>query len=125
MERVKTLFFDSYALYEIIEGNENYKQYTKNTAIVTTRLNLMELHYGLLRQYGKNQADRCYDNLVRYTVDIGDDIIKMANEFRASLRKRNFSYVDCIGYILAKAMNIKFLTGDMQFRDIDNVEYVV
>ncbi len=125
MERVKTLFFDSYALYEIIEGNENYKQYTRNTAIVTTKLNLMELHYGLLRQYGKNQADRCYDELVRYTVDIGDDIIKMANEFRASLRKRNLSYVDCIGYIIARAMSINFLTGDMQFRDIDNVEYVV
>ena len=44
---IKTFFLDTYALYEIIEGNENYIEYTKNVAIVTTKINIMELFYVL------------------------------------------------------------------------------
>ena len=31
---------------------------------------------------------------------------------------------DCIGYILAKNIGIKFLTGDKEFENLDNVEFV-
>jgi len=36
----------------------------------------------------------------------------------------NISYADAVGYSLALEMGIKFLTGDKEFRDLDNVEYV-
>ena len=36
----------------------------------------------------------------------------------------NLSYVDYIGYILAKQRNVKFLTGDKEFENMDNVEFV-
>lgn len=121
---VNTFFFDTYAFYELIEGNENYKPYTSGIAIVTTKLNLMELHYGLLLKYGKIQADRYYDELVKFAIDISDKVIKKANEFRVSLKKRNLSYVDCIGYTIAKSRKIKFLTGDRGFIDLDNVEFI-
>ncbi|MEK6886626.1 MAG: PIN domain-containing protein [Nanoarchaeota archaeon] len=121
---VRTLFFDSYAFFEIIEGNENYSKYTKDIAIITTKLNLMELHYGLLSKYGKDYADKYYDSLVQFTVEISDEIIKNANEFRNSFKKRDLSYVDCIGYTLAQSLSIKFLTGDRQFEDMDHVEFV-
>ena len=121
---MNVLFFDSYALYEIIEGNPNYKKYSENIAIITTKLNLMELHYGLLNKYGKEVADKYYDIFVEFTVEINDDLIKKANEFRISLKKKKLSYVDCIGYIIAKSRNIKFLTGDQQFSDLENVEFV-
>ena len=124
MENVSAFFFDTYAFYEIIGKNERYQKYTKGIAIVTTKLNLMELHYGLLLSHGKEKADKYYDDLVQYIVEISDETIKMANEFRASLKRRDISYVDCIGYIIAKTMKIKFLTGDKQFKDLDNVEYV-
>jgi len=44
--------------------------------------------------------------------------------FRALNKKRNLSYVDCIGYIIAKQRNIKFLTGDKEFEYMENVEFV-
>ena len=124
MADIKTYFFDSYAFYEIIEGNPNYQPYTIEIAIITTKLNLMELHYGLLREYGEEIADEYYDKLIKFSVEVSDDIIKEANLFRASLKERNLSYVDCVGYIIAKTRNIKFLTGDEQFKDLDNVEFV-
>ena len=38
--------------------------------------------------------------------------------------KRNVSMTDCVGYILAKQLGIKFLTGDKEFEHLDNVEFV-
>jgi len=38
--------------------------------------------------------------------------------------KSNLSYVDCIGYILAKELKVGFLTGDREFEGMDNVEFV-
>jgi len=124
MEGVKTFFFDAYALYEIVAGNKKYEKYTKGAAIVTTKLNLMELHYGLLSLFGKEKADNMFDELVQYTQEVDNNTIKEASLLRFSLKKRNLSYVDCIGYTIAKKMNIQFLTGDMQFKDLDNVEFV-
>ena len=121
---IRTLFFDSYAFFEIIEGNSNYKEYTHGIAIITTKLNLMELFYGLLIKYGSETSNRYYDDLLKFCVDIDDEIIKEAMIFKALYKKRKLSYVDCIGYIFAKHRNIKFLTGDKQFKDMENVEFV-
>ena len=121
---IKTYFFDTYAFYEIIEGNKNYLKYAKDIAIITTKLNLMELHYGLLLKYGKETADKYFDEFLKYCVNIDDDVIKKANEFKLLYKKRKMSYVDCIGYIIPLQRNIKFLTGDKEFKDLDNVEFL-
>ena len=121
---VKTLFFDSYAFFEILEGNPEYTKYTHGTAIVTSRLNLMELFYGLLVKYNKQTANKFYDEFVKFSIEIGDEVIKEAMIFKYLHKKRKLSYVDCIGYILSKHRNIKFLTGDKQFKDMENVEFV-
>ena len=117
-------FFDTYAFCEILKENLNYKAYQNKIAVVTTNLNLMELHYGLLITLGKEEADRWYDEYSPYAVAIDDLIIKKATEFRSLHRKRNLSYIDCIGYIIAKTRGIPFLTGDQQFKDLENVEFV-
>ena len=121
---VRTFFFDTYALYEIIEGGENYKRYTKSIVIVTTKLNLMELFYGLLIRYDEKIANNFYEKFLPYCTGIEDNTIKKAMIFRALNKKRNLSYVDYIGYILAKQRNVKFLTGDKEFENMDNVEFV-
>ena len=38
--------------------------------------------------------------------------------------KQKISFIDCIGYLIAKKNNAKFLTGDEHFRNKDNVEFV-
>src|SRR3989338_3669534 len=100
MEKIEAFFFDSYAFYEIFAKNKNYEKYTKEVIIVTTKLNLMEVHYGLLRKYGKETADNYYGEFVKYTVEIKDEMIKEANVFRLHEIERRLSYVDCMGYII-------------------------
>ncbi len=124
MGELETYFFDTYALYEIIHGSKNYEKYKSEITIITTKLNLMELHYTILRLYGKDKADEAFENFKIYCIEINDAIIKEANELKLKYKDRRLSYVDCIGYILAKSRNIKFLTGDRGFEDLDNVEYV-
>jgi len=34
------------------------------------------------------------------------------------------SMADCISYIQSKEVGVKFLTGDKEFEDLDNVEFV-
>ncbi len=124
MGEIKTYFFDTYAFYELINGNPNYTEYSSNIVIVTTKLNLMELHYGLMLLHGKEKADEYYDQFVKFSVEFDDKTIKLSNEFKMQNKDKKLSYIDCLGYITAKLMNIPFLTGDKGFQDIENVEYV-
>ena len=124
MGEVEVYFFDSYAFFEIIEGNSNYHPFSKNIGIITTKLNLLELHYGLLKLYGKEVADKYYDQYVPFAMEIEDEIFKRASSLKTLLRKKKLSYIDCIGYIVALSKGVKFLTGDKQFQDLENVEFV-
>src|SRR3989344_492962 len=109
-------FFDSYAFFEILKGNPAYEKYKKGIIIVTTKLNLLELHYWLLLRKGVATADSYYSFFEEYTIDFDSGIIRDASKFRAQQRKRELSYIDCIGYVIAKAGNMRFLTGDKQFK---------
>ncbi len=119
----KAYFFDTYAFFEIINGNPSYATYNKALSATTT-YNLMELHYGLILSYGKEFADKKYDEFRPICTDVDDRIIKTANEFRAKNKKKRFSYIDCIGYITARINGMVFLTGDKGFERMENVEFV-
>lgn len=116
-------FFDSYAIIEIILGNENYKKYL-NSIILTTKLNLFEVFYALLKDIGEKEANLCLDKYYGFAIEFSKDVIKKAAEFRLQNKKRNLSMTDCIGYILASVYGIKFLTGDREFENMENVEFV-
>lgn len=124
MGEINTYFFDSYALFEVIYDNIEYKKYSDNINIITTKLNLMELHYGLLLKYGIEIANEYYNEFLQFVIPIDDETIILSNQFRASMKKRKLSYVDCLGYTIAKIKGVKFLTGDKEFADLENVEFV-
>ncbi|HLC31033.1 MAG TPA: PIN domain-containing protein [Candidatus Nanoarchaeia archaeon] len=119
-----TFFFDTYAFFELVEGNPNYLPYTEHVGIITTKLNLMELHYGLMRDYDEEIANTLFDELRQFCIEIDDKTIREANIFRLQNYKRELSHVDCIGYTLAKQRGVKFLSGDTQFESFENVEFV-
>lgn len=125
MEETISYFFDTYALYEIVLKNKNYEHYIKDINVITTILNLMELHYIILRRHSKEDADKAFQRFREFCINFNDETIKEANAFRLQHYKRDLSYVDCIGYVLSKKSNVKFLTGDPQFKEFDNVEFVV
>lgn len=121
---IESFYLDTYAMYEIIKGNPGYKKFTTEVSTITTKLNLMELYYGLLLNHGRKTAEKYYDIFKEYVVEVDDTTIKQAMEFKLANKNKNLSYVDCIGYTIARRRNIKFLTGDKEFEYMEEVEYV-
>ena len=117
-------FFDSYALIEIFEGNPRFERY-KDAKIYTSYLQLYETYYCLIRNgYSEEEIRDFFNYLKKFCVNLDFKWIPMSVDFRRKYNKRDLSYADCLGYIIADDMKIKFLTGDKEFEDITNVEFV-
>lgn len=116
-------FFDTYAIMEILRGNPKYSEF-KSLRPVLTLFNLVELHYVLLRRAGAELADELLEEYSIYKVDVDAEVIKQANRLRYRYRKKNLSAADVIGYVVAYKLGIRFLTGDQQFKSMENVEFV-
>lgn len=114
-------FFDTYAFLEILDGNKDYEKY-RNSIKITTIFNLMELHLSLLRGAGNAYAKGVYHKLMRHVVPVYDKAIFDGN--RLKLIMKGASYVDCVGYAMARHHGIKFLTGDRLFKNMEGVEFV-
>ncbi|MFH1637466.1 MAG: PIN domain-containing protein [Candidatus Woesearchaeota archaeon] len=119
-----TYFYDTYAFLEIIKGNPKYYDYASNHGIMTAKLNIMELYYTLLRTEGLKRAEHFFASFDKFVVKINDSLIKEAMVFKLKNKDKKLSYVDCIGYIFSRRLNIKFLTGDNGFKELENVEFV-
>ena len=124
MEDELTFFFDSYALIEIYEKNLNYEKYAKAN-VVTSYFQVYEVYHSLIRNgYSKEEIKDFFEFLQNLCIELDFKWIPASVEFRKEHKKRELSYADCLGYIIAKELNIKFLTGDKEFEDLPNVEFV-
>lgn len=123
METSQSYFLDTYALIEIIKNNENFKRF-EDTINFTSFMNLLEVHYIIQREFGMEKADVIISKLKEIAVYIDIQDVKEASNFKFKYSKKNFSYIDCLGYAMALNRNIKFLTGDKEFEKLENVEFV-
>lgn len=117
------IFFDSYAIIEIINLNERYLKF-KDFQIITNDLNLAEVYYYLLKNYNKKTADYWISVLDIKLIEISKEISLKAAEFRFIHNRKKISFADSIGYITALKSGMKFLTGDKEFENFENVEFV-
>ena len=118
------LYYDSYAIIEYVNGNLRYDKYFKDYEGITTLYNVMEVYYAILREENELKAKEVLEMLKSIVIYPSFDDIEEAMKFRLRHKLKRFSYADCLGYILAKKRNIKFLTGDKGFMDIPNVIFV-
>lgn len=116
-------FFDTYALVEMSLQNQNYRRFVDFTLTVSP-LNVGEFYVYLLRTYGKETAKEKLEALSFKMVELTEDIIIEAAEFKLANNKKEVSWADCIGYMAAQKLGLKFLTGDSQFKGLPNVEFV-
>ena len=121
---VKKLYLDTYALVEIGKNNPRYVPYTTNVHLLLNKLNLMEFAYYLVKIGEEKKGKELFDAFSRFHVEYDDEILLKAAEMKLASLKQRLSFVDCIGYMLAKKNGAKFLTGDEQFRHKENVEFV-
>ena len=118
-----TYFFDSYAILELAEGNPSYNEY-QGIEIVTSVLNIGEICQIILRKQGKESADNWFKKINFKLLEITPEIIVEAVYFRYLNKKNDISLPDAVGYTLSLKHNLKFLTGDRQFENMPNVEFV-
>lgn len=114
--------FDTYAIIEIMRGNKKYLEYLNSIAIINAFI-FSELSYTLIRN-GYPDADGLLKKYEKFITSISPSLIIEAMRFRYKNRKKNLSIPDCISYLQAKSLGIKFLTGDKEFEGLDNVEFV-
>ncbi|MEK6932561.1 MAG: PIN domain-containing protein [Nanoarchaeota archaeon] len=115
--------FDTYALIEMFGGNKSYLKY-ENSKVIITSFILAELCYNLIKTHGTKISYEYVDLYSKFVQNIDKEVIKEAMKFRYLNVKKKMSTTDCIGYILAKKLDIRFLTGDKEFKDLPNVEFV-
>jgi len=117
-------YFDTYALIEIGKGNTNYKEYKDNIKIVLNKFNIMELCYFLIRERREQEIKEIFDKLSKFHIDPSDELYLEAAKMKHSYKEKKLSYIDCLGYCIAKHLKIRFLTGDEKFKNLQNVEFI-
>lgn len=116
-------FLDTFAIVEMIKGNENYLPYF-DEELITLYQNLAELTYGFEKEGNRKLGMVYFKKYSSFSVALPQDIIIDAMKFRYLHKKKKLSYIDCLGYMYAKRYGYKFLTGDEGFREIEDVEFV-
>ena len=116
-------FYDSYAIIEYLQDNPVYTSYFEKQGIFTL-LNVLEVYYSVLNEEGKAAANEVLDVLYPLKIEPTKEEIRIAMVFRSEHKRLKVSYVDCLGYCIAKERGIKFLTGDNAFKGLENVEFV-
>ena len=113
--------FDTYAIIEIIRGNPNYEKYL-DCGIVINEFIFAELCYQLIRLHSKNK-ENYLKNYSQVLKRCSPTTIEKAMKFRFKNKNKKMSMTDCISYTMALKLNIKFLTGDKEFKQMSNVEF--
>ncbi len=114
--------YDTYALVELLNKNPNYRKYLDSDMIINDFI-FSEFCYQLIKANVKNM-DEYLNEIEPAITKLSAEVIKQAMKFRYSNKKRKMSMTDCISYFQAKELGIKFLTGDKEFQEQDNVEFV-
>jgi len=113
-------FLDTYALVEIFKASKSYDKYA-DVESFTSILNLFEFYLYLLKNHDEETAKKNYYDLLSFVIDFSDEDLFEASKLK--LQNNKLSMVDVIGYALALRNNLKFLTGDDQFKEMKNVEF--
>ena len=116
-------FFDTYALIEMANGNPSYNRF-KEAKGHTTLFNLYELYVQTLKNSGEDLAKKAFGNCKKILIEVKDIHIFLAAALKTRDKKTHFSYTDALGYAIAEAEGKMFVTGDNEFRNIPNVQFV-
>jgi len=117
-------FYDSYAIIEYIKNNSLVFDYFEKSEGVLTILNVMEVYYIVLKDYNKEFAEMVYEKIIDLVIVPSNEEVKEAMQFKLNNQKKKLSYADVLGYIISKERNILFLTGDKEFKNLDNVQFI-
>ncbi len=112
----------------MILGSPHYASiYTEVSEVITADYNVAEAYYKLLSKGQPEIAEKLKEMLMEDALIPSKLALIEACKVKLELRKsvnKNISFVDALGYYMARSKGIKFLTGDDAFKGLKNVEFV-
>lgn len=124
----KGYVLDSYALmahFEQEPGAERVERLLKaaragKTALYLTAVNLGEIYYSVVRERGTGKADETLTIIEQLPISIVDadkTLAVLAGRIKAA---HPIAYADCFAAALANQLNTKVVTGDPEFKKLEN-----
>lgn len=123
MSRPSQYFFDTYALIERQAGSPSYAAFAA-TPVFTHQYNLYEFIAAVMRHADEPRAREELRLMSPNPIEAEMADLFDAARFRSTHAAKRVSYVDALGYVLARKHGMRFLTGDKAFRGMENVEFV-
>lgn len=116
-------FFDTHAILGVLSGEAAYQRFASAPG-VTHQMNLLEALVHLLRRHVPHPR-RVLQRMGLGIVAATDEDLDVAAAIKTDplSRERNLSYVDALGYAIARRHGIPFLTGDRGFKDLAGVDF--
>lgn len=119
---------DSWALLAYFEGQEGGNKVTeilKETAekekdLLISVINWGEILYIIESRYGKdkkNEIEHLMSQMHLKVIDVDQDLTRQAAHFKAT---KKMSYADCFAAALAKMHKAELITGDKEFKEVEN-----
>ena len=119
---------DSYGLLAFFEREPGFKKIEtilieaneKNRNILMSVINFGEVYYIILREYGQEKVNEIEKIIRTLPIDIIDVDIVLAKEAARYKAFKKISYADCFAAALAKINGAELITGDKEFKDVEN-----
>ena len=122
-----TVLIDSWAWIEYFKGSESGKKAKKyiegkEKAIIST-INVAEVYRWILRFYNEKIAEEKIDIMKErcFVIPVDEEIAIMAAKIK---HERKFGLGDAIIYATARKENAHLLTGDSDFKNMENVIFI-
>jgi len=117
------LCLDTYALVEINNGNSGFIHFLDKEFIITD-LTMAEFYADMYRKYDERTADYWHRKLSVFCRPVSREILVKAVKFRIDNKKQNLSFFDCVGYVYSLENDMKFVTGNKEFKDKEGVLFI-
>jgi ribonuclease VapC len=92
----------------------------KDNYLLMTTVNFGEVYYIVLRECGQEKAHEIEKIIRTLPIDIIDVDLALAREAARFKATKKISYADCFAAALAKVYKGELITGDKEFRVIEN-----
>ncbi len=92
----------------------------KDKSLLMTSVNFGEVYYIVLRECGQEKAHEIEKIIVTLPIDIIDVDLQLAKEAARIKATKKISYADCFAAALAKLHKGELVTGDKEFKAIEN-----
>jgi ribonuclease VapC len=93
--------------------------------LLMTTVNLGEVYYLLLRDHGPEDADKILKVIETLPIDFVEIDMRLAKQAAVYKATKKLPYVDCFAAALANLQKGEVITGDKEFKVIENEVKIV